>query len=1203
MKFLYKLAFFCALTAAVFHADINAKAQQAATAEEVTRIDTTVSRQGDFYRFIFRSSNPQPFDMLLDGSDLVLDFENPSTIDLGKYTYAGSIIRSVGSSGDSKSHVIRLNAEKARIRRFISDDNSYGFDLFPATSSGQGRTVMMSSLPDGAVITEEQGPPIPLVQRVITFPPEFIGPPSVEHIVKNTRDFVGPPQYDPRIYTVFEVIRSAPPGVIYPEVALDNDSIKISFPLSDIDSAATAAIQNGDTITLLFSTVNKIQLNDMMRNPFFKKASILPDQNYRVLELSLEADKAGNAYQKAFYKDKRAWILEIFSTESEGREFTSNPLDIAAEDRMGDRVITARTRAIGPAAITDKRTGNVIQAFLIRENAIGIPMPREYVDVKILPSMHGLFVEEKSDYVKYHAGERSLTISKLSNLQISDEVIVSEGQAAGRDNTLTKRSGVYLSQSVLPFPAALGIETIKQETLKEEIKADAEAENTEAAPTDTTGLASLEKNEEAPYQENIVKEDLPLSDMDGKDLTDTVLEYIATINSTSGDDKAAAKHRLAEFYFSRGLFAEALGTLQDIKTAHPGYAEMPRVEAALGASQYMTRKFGDALDTFTALLEVTDRNQSFNEILLWKWASRTKYNQSRRNTDDTPVAIDMVSSWDKFMQQYPLGIRYDLGLLYVEERARASKINEARSVLDIISYAGVPERYVNDTTFMRAYIAEKEGNIRLAERLYEQLIKDVNDRKNRARATVELTKFKLLRSRIANKDAIKELLQATVVWRDDYFEMDVLEIIGHLLVNEKDYKNALESWKTVANNFPETRESIFILGKMKQLFIDLFDKGIAYEMPPLETLNLYFGFRELTPSGEVGDRITRKVAQFFITADMMDEAMKIIEHQIKFRSTGDDRAKLALWLSDVNIDNRDLDGAESALHYIREGEANPQMMAEKNYKLAYITAMRGYYDKALDMIKGDFSTEAQKIRTELFWQRENWFGVMHTVESRLDAIRETRPLPLTRKEMNDLHRLMVAYAAQGDNQNLSGLRNEFANRVPSSNDQLLFDYLATGSKYIDYNNFDETVELDDIERFLNDYSYMPTQSWNSVIAIMEPKVSMLTGQAPDMLSRAAKMDVIKLAIAYSMIEPKDEREANEMKKRLNTLARDFKEVRVDRTTLDAFAIFDDKYMPKENDVVFDGKIKLSDIPQFVDYYRRANKLSELNRSIRDKFTN
>jgi hypothetical protein len=69
------------------------------------------------------------------------------------------------------------------------------------------------------------------------------------------------------------------------------------------------------------------------------------------------------------------------------------------------------------------------------------------------------------------------------------------------------------------------------------------------------------------------------------------------------------------------------------------------------------------------------------------------------------------------------------------------------------------------------------------------------------------------------------------------------------------------------------------------------------------------------------------------------------------------------------------------------------------------------------------------------------------------------------------------------------------------------------------------------------------------------------------------------------------------------MARDFKDVRIDRFTIDAFNIFDDKFMPKENDAIFEGKIKITDIPAFVDYYKRANKFSELNISIRDKFKN
>jgi hypothetical protein len=1196
---------------------------EAAVSDDVKPITPEITKFNDYYRFSFKSTDYQPFDVLIDGSDIIVDFEAANDLDLEKYIYDGSIIKSFGSSGDGKSYIIRANADGLKIRKFIGDDNATGFDLFTTGEKIEKKVIMMSSLPEGEESASETDAKKNEALKyagaqIVTFPKEFIGPPKIEQLFRTAGDFVGPQQYDNTRYVVYEVMKVAEKGAVVPEIAVDNKGFVLTFPLSDIDSVSAAAIAKDGKVTLVFNTINNILVGDIIENPFIRKVTKTVNDKYKIIEVYLNQKKVKDQYVKAFYKDKFSWILEVYKEEDESKKFQVTPLDLAAENNFGEkRVYAAADGFAGPATIEDEATGEQMKAFLVKDNASGVVVPREFVDLKFLPSLQGIFLQEKADYVSYDVSDKKLFITKLSNLQISDDVISSDIlEGKGSLIASSRIKGVYPEESIFPFPAALeardGGKKEEDEEAEEADAGDEENDEEEKEGEKKTAEAGAdvldeqaEEDAELAFEQTTIDDSVDvLASTDRKDITQLALEYINRYNAAQiSEKKSDIKLELAEFYFSKGFFAESLGVVQDIKISDPGYKDIFKVSYIGAAAKYMLQQYGDALDEFSTLIEQADRNKNYSEIRLWQWASKNMFNIKKRNNDEVPIEIDFVSGYDKFMKQYPLTLRYKLGLMFVDEKLKEAKIEEAKNALDIISYNGIPKSLLDDTRFYKAYIASKEGDLQLATKLYEKLLKIPDDRKNRARALVEVTKDKLLKSQISNEEAISNFLQATTIWRDDYFEMDVLEMVGHLYASQKEYIKALEIWKQVANNFPETTESVFILGKMKQLFIELFDGDIAYKMKPLETLKLYFGFRELTPAGELGDRITRKVAQFFITADMMDESMKIIEHQIKFRSVRDEKAKLALWLSKINIDNRDLEGAEKALTYIKENETSPGLITEKKYAIAHITALRGDYQQALDMVRNDFSSPAQKTRTELFWQKENWFGVMSSIESRLNELRETAPLPLTKDEINDINRLIVAYSAQGENKKLESIRSEFVKRIPSNNDQLLFDYLTSGNKYIDYNNFDKTVELEDIERFMNDYSYMPTMSWASVIAIMEPKVSLYIGKPVEELTRDNKMDVVKLGIAYGMLEPKDEREANEMKKNLNNLARDFKDVRVDRFTIDAFNVFDDKYMPKENDAVFEGKIKLTDIPEFVNYYRSTAKFSELNMSIRDKFTN
>lgn len=451
---------------------------------------------------------------------------------------------------------------------------------------------------------------------------------------------------------------------------------------------------------------------------------------------------------------------------------------------------------------------------------------------------------------------------------------------------------------------------------------------------------------------------------------------------------------------------------------------------------------------------------------------------------------------------------------------------------------------------------------------------------------------------------MEEFLKAATVWRDDYFEMDVLETSGNIHLSQENYMAALELWKVLVQNFPQTAESVFILGKMKEVFINLFDGGKVYELPPLEVLRIYFRFRELMPVGEVGDRITRKVAEYFLDTDMVDDALEILRHQITYRSKGDEKARLVLWLSDILMEDNKLEEAQKSLDFVKNDILSPEMNTEIKNRKALIIAKKGKVDTALEMVLNDFSYSAETVRIEIFRQRGNWFGVMNKIEPRLQIFKDTFPDSLTKDQVADIFTLAVAYASQNNNEGLKKLNDEFIKRLEDQDDIRLFSYLTSGTSKLDYLNFEQTAELNKIESFLNQYSYLPGNDWSVVASILEPEVEKLVGKLYEELTEKNKNDIVNLALAYAQLTKSDsERTINEGKKKLAELARNFKDVRLDRTTIDSFAVLDDRTTPKETDAVFEAKIKLSDIPEFVNYYVQTRKFSELNIAIRDKFKN
>ena len=267
-----------------------------------------------------------------------------------------------------------------------------------------------------------------------------------------------------------------------------------------------------------------------------------------------------------------------------------------------------------------------------------------------------------------------------------------------------------------------------------------------------------------------------------------------------------------------------------------------------------------------------------------------------------------------------------------------------------------------------------------------------------------------------------------------------------------------------------------------------------------------------------------------------------------------------------------------------------------------IIAKEGMIYDALDAIRGDSSIEADRVRMEVFWNRQNWFGIIRLMENfRIAEMQETIPENLTRKEAMDVMRLAIAYSAQNMREELRKLKELFIKRISSKYDEEIFEYLSKGRLNIDYNQFNRTLQMDDIENYLKKFSFMENQHWQSVIDILAPRAEKLVGTTADEMDIEERKDIVRLALAYAMKKPVDGKDEVETKKAYSNLVRTFRDVTVDRFTIDVFSALDSKAFPKETDAVFEGKIKLSEIPDFVDYYRNVKKFSLLNISIRGRF--
>ncbi len=942
---------------------------------------------------------------------------------------------------------------------------------------------------------------------------------------------------------------------------------------------ASAIFTRGPYIWVVFNEAEQLNLDVFREVGYLEEFKQLKHRHYTIVRLKLSErfeNKLYRANQPYLQEDQDnvvythamqqgfAWVLELTEDKDHVPEYVQQikPLSVetgAGPGGSGTAFIGAR-KAADPLEIRDKTIGDTIVIVPLYLPGAVMRPPRQFVEFALPYTFQGIVIERKADHLRYKVLSDGVRISGMRPLHLSPGLFTRRAhhRLDQDDAPVRSRKEVLLFESVFPF-VPKGVEASDV--------SEAEAKDGEAQATaDSAGA-----KEEA------------------LDFITMRRALYQAIRDAEADVKTERRLDLARFFFSQALYAESLGAAMEIRAQDPAFDKMQEVDLIVAASQMMLGHHADAHRLLSTLAEEAVGSSSHDELLMWQWMARAR--MLGGVPPNEPLPVDYIDVYDKFLRQYPAAIAFDFGLFAIEDHLTRDEVAIARTVMDIISDIEVGAIRQNSLTFLRALASHKEGNDARAMKLWEQLTEEVEDRYNRARARLWKTREDLARGVIDIETAAEHFDAIGVIWREDNLEMNLLKLVGQLYIDNTKYMEGLRRWQTLIANFPNQKEALFVAGEMKRVFIELFEEGKAYELQPFQALALYFEFRELTPVGPRGDQMVQQLAEHFIKADLLDNAASLLTHQLRFRIKGEARHPIALKLGDLYLQNRQPEMVERALNFIDTRIASEETKAQMRYLKGRGHLAMGDYGAVLEVLQDDFSPPAQDLRLDMFWDQQNWFGLIRIIEERMPQMWENHPFPLLDHQTKDILRLGVAYGIQEHREKLRALRRDFGPRLSNEKAEKIFDFVSHDVRSVNHQRFTETVQLEEIQSFINDYAFWPAQAWKNVAGALEERVARLKEE--ENLTPEQRYDVVRLALAYAM-----QTEDEDAFRALRLLQRDFRQVMVDRDTIGAFTVLDDPIERKQDDAVFEGKIPLIEIPEFVPIYNAAPSISELNIAIR-----
>lgn len=543
-----------------------------------------------------------------------------------------------------------------------------------------------------------------------------------------------------------------------------------------------------------------------------------------------------------------------------------------------------------------------------------------------------------------------------------------------------------------------------------------------------------------------------------EDMTTVRQRHLQRISLAKPAARNSERKDYARFLLARGLAPEALGVMERIEEEDRRALLDPSFRAMRGVARLMSGKYAEAHAdlSHTHVRDAADVGL-FRGLL---YERRREFGQS---------SLEFKNSWHVLKKQPP-EIQARLRIALAETSLQMHDARLAETQIETLLKEGEDSEYAPRAKLLKARVSDMIGEAEEAEALYGELTEN-GGRDIRAMARFSETNLLLREDRITVSDAIERMERLRFAWRGDAFEFDLLKRLGELYIEDKRYREGMIAMRRTVDQFADLPEAQRLAGDMNHIFAGLFEGKHAEEMSPVTAMGLYYDFRELTPEGDRGDRMIRRLADRLAAVELLDEAAKLLEHQVRHRLKGVERARVSTRLAVLYLLDGKADEAIKSLRRSRTLQIPEELLKERRLLEARALTDLGQHDRALVLLNGLEGAEIADVRTEILWRARNWRRVAASLSERLLDIRNGTG-PLTLEERRDVLRFAISSSLAGDHNALTLLKDDFSERMKGQPEWSAFR-IVTASDQRDTAEFRnlaaEIAQVDSFENFMTAY--------------------------------------------------------------------------------------------------------------------------------------
>ena len=488
-----------------------------------------------------------------------------------------------------------------------------------------------------------------------------------------------------------------------------------------------------------------------------------------------------------------------------------------------------------------------------------------------------------------------------------------------------------------------------------------------------------------------------------------------------------AQLTLARFYLAKGFAAESLGLLNLLQARDPGLAGDAQLTTMRAVAEYMMGRYRDAHNDLSGPSFDSDRHASYWRGLIE--AKMENWKDAHAHLEQAgPVMSRYSAAWQAAAVLADADAALGLGRLDLadaainrlpkeldEKQALAAELAQARVLAGENRYGAATKHFI---------AVEKGGDERLA-----------------SQAIFYHTTAALNAGAVTGPQATEQLERLRFRWRGDGLELKTLRKLASLYFGGGKWRDGLKILRVATQSFHGEDPARVAQDDMRGAFVNLFLKGGADKMKPVDALALFYDNLDLTPIGPDGDEMIRRMSDRLVAVDLLGPAANLLAYQVDKRLDGVAKAQVATRLATVYLMDHKADKAVAAIRDSQISGLPDAEMHERMLLEARAFAVLKQWDNALDLVAVDQSDDTRRLRADIYWESGNWALAGQKTEEFLNT-RWSEPTPLTNAERGQLLRTAVSYSLANDEASLARVRDRFAAKMKGTPDETLFNVLS-----------------------------------------------------------------------------------------------------------------------------------------------------------------